>query len=77
MTPKFKVGDRVVCHAPRAAHYPGYYPGTIIRFDADYFGNSWQALVSCDESELRNSYWDIDVLIPEELYNSPLYKALR
>lgn len=76
--PRFKIGDRVYRTYPE-----GYEGVAVIASEAIYIGgtlicnsNYWYHLSLDDKSIPYASAWESH-LIPEEVYNSPLYKLLQ
>ena len=71
----FKVGDRVVdLHYVREGEYAVRGPGAVVTivndncFYVKFDGN--------DKTVKMRNYFDTDMIL-EEVYNSPLYKALK
>lgn len=77
--PRFKVGDRVV-----RPEYLGNKVGTIknVRYEAPFYPGMDKNLDECPfvyefkEPEFISGAWDYQLVL-EEVYNSPLYKALQ
>lgn len=72
MKPKFKVGDRVVLIF--AEHYEEKWIYKSFKIIQE---NTVPLCEPLFESDLKQHYFTQDQLELEEIYNSPLYKALQ
>lgn len=68
----FKVGDKVLVNYYIGNGRYSYKPATVVEIN---WNDSYPICVEYEGSDSRN-FWKAEYVIPEALFNSPLWRAL-